>query len=180
MGFKYCNTNGKSIWTARGTNIEKPHLVTFYESILVSLWTFQLTFVLFITVNLSSSSSCCAADTDLPNPLLPPISTVHHSRTVFQATSGISTELLYIGSCWLSSLCLSVCRGPPEYIAYELILTSPAVSCMSGWSNLDSFCDGWLVAIQLLFCRVLPPGFVQYSSQHSCVITIELFLYTFS
>ena len=42
-------------------------------------------------------------------------------------------------------------------------------------SNLDSFCDGWLVTVQLLFCGVLPPGLVQYCSQHSCVIGIKLF-----
>ena len=29
-------------------------------------------------------------------------------------------------------------------------------------SNLDSFRDGWLAAVQLLLCRVLPPGLVQY------------------
>ena len=51
--------------------------------------------------------------------------------------------------------------------------------CLSS-SNLDGFHDGWLVAIQLLFCGVLPPGLVQYSSQHSCVIAIKLFLHTFS
>ena len=31
------------------------------------------------------------------------------------------------------------------------------------------------MAVQLLFCRVLPPGLVQYSSQHFCVITVKLF-----
>ena len=31
---------------------------------------------------------------------------------------------------------------PPEYVVYELVLTSPAVSCMSSLSNLDSFRDG--------------------------------------
>ncbi len=51
--------------------------------------------------------------------------------------------------------------------------TSPAVSHMSGSSNLDSFHDGWWVAVQLLFCRVLPPGL-------SCIIAVKLFLQTFS
>ena len=74
-------------------------------------------------------------------------------------------------------LCSSMWRGPQKYIAYEFDLTSPAVSCMSGSSNLDSFHDGWLVAAQLLFCGVLAPGLVQYSSQHSCVIAIKLFLH---
>ena len=33
-------------------------------------------------------------------------------------------------------------KGPQEYIAYEFVLTSPAVSRMSGSFNLDSFRDG--------------------------------------
>ena len=40
-------------------------------------------------------------------------------------------------------LCSSMWRGPWEYIPYEPVLTSPAVSCMFGSSNLDSFRDGW-------------------------------------
>ena len=35
--------------------------------------------------------------------------------------------------------------------------------CMFCLSNLDSFRDGCLVAVQLLFCGVLLPGFVQFS-----------------
>ena len=66
------------------------------------------------------------------------------------------------------------------YITYELISTSPAESCMSGSSNLDSFRDGRLVAVQLLLCWVLPPGPVQYCSQHSCVVAVKPFLHTFS
>ena len=71
-------------------------------------------------------------------------------------------------------------RGPKEYIPYELVPTSPAVSHMSLSSNLDSFCDKWLVAVQLLLCGVLPSGLVQYRLHHSCVITIKVFLHTFS
>ena len=29
--------------------------------------------------------------------------------------------------------------GPLEYIAYEIVLTSPAVPCVSGSSNFDVF-----------------------------------------
>ena len=47
---------------------------------------------------------------------------------------------------------------------------------MSGSSNLDSFGDVRLVAVQLLFCGVLLPGTVQYCSQHSCVVAVKLFL----
>ena len=93
-------------------------------------------------VHYFSSSSCHAASTDLPDPLLHSISIIHCSREVCQATSCIGTELLHIGSNWLFNLCLSMWRGPLEYIAYEFVFTSPAVSCMSGSSNLNSFLDG--------------------------------------
>ena len=78
-------------------------------------------------------------------------SIVHCSQEVFKATSCIGTELLYTGSCQLSCLCSSMWRGPRKYVAYEFVLTSPAVFCMSSLSNLDSFCDGWQMVVQLLF-----------------------------
>ena len=53
-----------------------------------------------ISIYSSSSSSCHAASTDLPDPLSPPISIVHHSREVFMATFCIGTELFCIGSNW--------------------------------------------------------------------------------
>ena len=65
-----------------------------------------------------------------------------------------------------------MCGGPKEYITYELIPASPAVSCMSGSSNLNSFRDRRQVAVQLLSCGVLPPGLVQDCSQPSCVIAV--------
>ena len=125
----------------------------------------------------SVESSCHTAITDLPDPHSPLVPIVHRSR---QVTSCIGTELLYIGSSWLSYLCSSMGRDRLEYIAYVFVLTSLTVSRMSGWSNLDSFRDKWLVAIQLLFFGVLPPGLVQYTSQHSCVIVVKLFLHKFS
>ena len=88
-----------------------------------------------------SLSSIAPSSTDLDDPLLPHVSIVHYSREVFHATSYIGTELLYIGSSWSSNLCSSMWRGPPEYIAYKFVLTSSAVSRISGASNLDSFLD---------------------------------------
>ena len=129
---------------------------------------------------ISSSSSCHAASTDLPDPLSPPVSIVHRSREVFLAISCIGTELLYIGSSWSPCLCSSMWRGPLENIAYEFVLTSSAVSCMSSLSNFDCFRDGWQMAVQLLLCGVLPPGLVQYCSQYSCVIVVQLFLHMLS
>ena len=51
-------------------------------------------------------------------------------------------------------------KGFLEYITDELVPTSLAVSCISGSSNFYSIRDGWLVAVQLLLCGVLPPGLV--------------------
>ena len=65
-----------------------------------------------------------------------------------------------------------MCGGPQKYITYELVPTSPAVSCMSGSSTLNSFRDRRQVAVQLVSCGVLPPGLVQDCSQHSCVIAV--------
>ena len=36
------------------------------------------------------------------------------------------------------------------------------------------------MAVQLLFCEVLPPGLVQYCSRHSCVVDITLFLWQYT
>ena len=95
-----------------------------------------------------------------------------------RSISCIGTELLYIGSYWSFKLSLSMWWGSQEYVAYGFVFTSPAVSHMSSLSNFDSFRDGWSVAVQLLFCRVLYPGLVQYCWQHSCVIAIKIFLHT--
>ena len=32
------------------------------------------------------------------------------------------------------------------------------------------------MAVHLLFCGVLPPGLVQYCSQHSCVVSVKLYI----
>ena len=89
------------------------------------------------------SSACYAAGTDIPDPLSWSVSIIHRSRYVFKATSCIGTELLYIGSSWSSCICSSMWKGPLEDITYEFVLTSPAVSRMSGSFNLDSFRNGW-------------------------------------
>ena len=86
-------------------------------------------------------SSCRAISTDIPDPLLPSLSIVHHFRQVLRFTHRILTELLYVGSSWSPWFCSVMRTGPSEYITYELVPTSPAVSCMSGSSNLDSFRD---------------------------------------
>ena len=104
----------------------------------------------------SSSSSRRAACTDLRDPLKPPVSIVRRSREVFPATSYIGTELLYIGSSWLPYFCSSMWRGLQEHIAFELVLISPAVSCMSASSTLDIFVMSgrWLCSCCFLGCSL--------------------------
>ena len=93
-----------------------------------------------ITMIKFESSSCRATSTDIPEPLslLHPI--FHRFWLVLRSTSHILTE--YVGSSWTSCFCLTMWGGPLENITYELIPASPAVSCMSSLSNLDSFRDG--------------------------------------
>ena len=92
-------------------------------------------------IRTSSLSSCRAISTDIPDPLSQPLSIVRHFRLVLRATYRIYTELLYVGSNW--SLCFysAMWRDPQEYITYEFVHTSPAVSRISGLSNFDSFRD---------------------------------------
>ena len=52
-----------------------------------------------------SSSSCCAASMDIPDPLSPLLPIIHHFWLVLRATSRILTELLYVGSSWLPCFC---------------------------------------------------------------------------
>ena len=98
----------------------------------------------------SAAAACRAINTDHPDPLPPPCSIVHRFRYVFKATSRIGTELLYVGSSWSFCLCSSMWKGPQEYLTYEFVTTSPAVSRMPVSSNLDTFRDGLYVALQLL------------------------------
>ena len=88
---------------------------------------------------------------DIPDPLLPLVSIVHRSRKVFQATSCIGTVQLYIGSSWSSHLCLSMCRDSQEYITYEFVLSSPAVSRMSGPFNFLVFFFSYCLSFLFFF-----------------------------
>ena len=78
------------------------------------------------------SSLYCAISAYLPGPLTPPLSIIHRFRLVFKATSCISTNFLYVDSSWSSYLCSSMWEGPQEYVHYEFVRTSPAVSHMTG------------------------------------------------
>ena len=63
-------------------------------------------------LNSSSSSSCRAASTDIPDPLSSLLPIFHRLWQVFRATSRILTELLYVCSSWLSCFFSATCGGP--------------------------------------------------------------------
>ena len=157
---KWCNPGKGEATKLRCSSYWKGSLLValdygrhFYFTYLLLLFYYIFTFIpIFSTsANICSSicfsfvflSSCRAASTVLFDPLSPHVSIVHRFREVFQVTSCIGTDLLYLGSSWSSNLCSSMWRVPQEYITFEFVLTSLAVSRISGSSNLDSFRDGW-------------------------------------
>ena len=79
---------------------------------------------------------------DIPDPLSPLLPIVHRFWLVLMATSRILTELLYVGSSWSPCFWSAMLGRPLENIPYELVPASPAMSCMTGSSNIDSFRDG--------------------------------------
>ena len=115
----------------------------------------------------------------VPPARISPTLSRHFSLSFIRVTSCVLTQLLYVSSGWSSCFCLAICGGPQEYITFELVLASPAVSCVSGSSNLYSFHDGRQVAVQLVSRRVLSSGLVQYCSQHSCVVAVKFLLQPF-
>ena len=66
------------------------------------------------------------ATTDLPDPLSSPVSIIHRSRQVFQATSCIGIELLYISSTLSSCLCEGVHRSISLMSSSLILLQCPA------------------------------------------------------
>ena len=115
-------------------------------------WIIYIIYI-YIYIYISSSSSCCAISMDIPDPLSPPQPIVHCLWQVFRVTCRIVTELLYVYSSGLSCLCSSMWRSPQEYITYELIPTSPTVSCMSDSSNLIVFVKGGRIPYSCCFVR---------------------------
>ena len=86
---------------------------------------------------------CHAISFDILDLFSPHLPIPHCFQQILRATSRIGTELLYVGSGWTSCFCSCMERGPQEYITYELVPTSPAVTRVSVSSNLDSFRYGW-------------------------------------
>ena len=63
-------------------------------------------------------------------------------------------HIVAVSSCWSSYFCTSTSRGPQEYIAYELVLASPAVSRKSDLTDKmkRSFFQAAAVSILLYGC----------------------------
>ena len=121
----------------------------------------------------SSSSSCRAISTDIPDPLSHP--------SLQSIASGRSSRIHLVST---QSCCMQVRAGRPVF-ARPCEGVHESTSLMSSSLFLQQ-CPECLVRliltvfVQLLLCGVLPPGLVQYRSQHSCVVTVKLFLNPFS
>ena len=149
--------------------IKRPKYYTYIESITVKLVRLSIYFFLkvlhltkmwYIIIIIIMSHRQRGS----PGPSSGPFSIVHCFRQVFRATSRIGTELLYVGSSWSSCLCSSMWKGPKEYVTYEFVFISPAVSRMSGSSNLDSFRDGWTAAV------------FWHAASRTCLILLAIYL----
>ena len=100
---------------------------------------------------------------------------IYHSRQVLQTTYCVLTEPMLISSFKLVSTSTSISRGSLENVTYKFVIASPVVYRTSCSSYLNGFRDGSYVAIQMLFRRVLLPGFVWYNLLHFCADVILTF-----
>ena len=131
-------------------------------------------------ITIVSSSSCHATSTDLRNPLSP------HSLSSIAPDRSSRLHPVSAQSC-----CIYVLAGRPTFarscegVHRSISLMSSSLllqQCLPCLSRL-----AWIVFVMSgrrlyssCFVGVLPPGLVQYGSQHSCVIAVKLFLRTFS
>ena len=108
----------------------------------------------------SSSSSCRAISTDIPDPLSPLLPIVYCFQWIFRATSRIGTKLLYVGYNWLSCLFSAMWRGTSLMSSSLLLQQCPL--CLVRLISIVFV----MVAVQVLLCAAAP-GLVQYCSQYS-------------
>ena len=59
-----------------------------------------------------------------------------------------------VNFCWSVSSGESMCRSPGENVAYVLVHTFPVMPNTSCLSYLDDLCDGKLMVVQMLFCKI--------------------------
>ena len=127
-----------------------------------------------VSSNISSSSSCRAGSTDIPDPLLPLLPIVHRPREGLQ---GQHTVVLTLAAECMFVLVVLLLHGHVWGVHKSTSLMSLSLllqqcPCMSGSSNLYNFRDRRQVAVQLVSCWVLPPGLVQDCTKHSFVIAV--------
>ena len=90
--------------------------------------------------------------------------TIHPDHTLLQAGClGCIVYLLRtdLSFYWSANIGPSMYRNPLENVTYAFDFASPAVTCMCYLTYLNGMWDGRSVSVQLLFCGVLHPGFVQ-------------------
>ena len=73
---------------------------------------------------------------------LPSLATPPYRPLFLAGLPGYIQYLRRAAVCMFEPLLVPV-KGSQEYITYELVPTSPAVSRMSGSSYFDSFRNGW-------------------------------------
>ena len=98
----------------------------------------------------------------------PSLSSIYSVRSFFGG-------ILYLhraGLCWLVNIGTSICRGPIENVAFDFLLTTPALLQISSSSYLKDLWYKRQVAIQQQFCGVLFSGFVRGNKQYSCIVHI--------
>ena len=66
---------------------------------------------------------------------------IHNSWQVLWTASSVCTELTWVSPCWLANIGMSMCRSPWENMAYEFILTSSAMPCISYLFSM--VCEMW-------------------------------------
>ena len=83
------------------------------------------------SILVSSSPSCHAAGTDIPDPLSPLLHIVHRFWQVFRATSRILTELKYVCSSWSSRFCPAICGvHRSTYLMSSSLLLQQCPACL--------------------------------------------------
>ena len=93
--------------------------------------------------------------------------TLYHHFSWSLIASGRSSGLHPVSS---QSCCMYVRAGHPAF-ARPYVGVHSSISLMSS-SLLLQQCPACLVRLALVLCGVLPPGLIQYCSQHSCVIAV--------
>ena len=86
------------------------------------------------------------------------------------------SEVMNVNFCWLAITWGSICRSPMGRISvmsssWRPQQCSACFACLSG-----IVCE---IGAKWLFCGMLLPDFFQYSMQHSCKVSIQVFLQGF-